>query len=345
MDTYLSSGKYFNLQTTDIFPLCPNSGQWQPITGYIPEPNEPHIYLLSGCGNIYVGSSINNKRLYNHKSAFIHNKHSNQYMQNVVNKHGLESFFYKTLCIIPEKYWDYILFIENSYIKLFDTYKNGYNIAEFADSPMRGKKMSQKSIDLMRYNQTRNKGGKIIDPSGNIIYFESISQLSRDTTISVSSLCQVLNGKMFSCGKGYRKFDESSVGIPFKDDPKTIERDSEYAKQLSKRSEKTYKIIDPNGNVIEITNVKKFSKENNLLYQNINSVATGAIYCHKGYRRYSEEDIGKKYIFRENSKFTGVQKRQNGKWRAYRKGDHKSLGTFPTKEEAIQAVNDFYKRD
>lgn len=133
---YPISGKYFILESDSRFPLVLPVGEWQNLTNKkFNCPEGCSIYLLSGHNNLYVGSDGDGNRPYDHKSNFKCASHSNNYMQNVVNKYGLQIFFYQPLVKIPEEYVQFRDEIENSYIKLFDTFHSGYNLCEFADTP------------------------------------------------------------------------------------------------------------------------------------------------------------------------------------------------------------------
>ena len=146
MNQNLISGKYFILKNDNRFPLSLPTGQWQNFEiGNFYYPKGCSIYLLSGNNNLYVGSDGNGRRVYDHKSALKCNYHENHYMQNVANKYGLEIFYYQPLVEIPQEYVIYRDQIENSYIKLFDTYHNGYNLCEFADTPQLGRKASEET--------------------------------------------------------------------------------------------------------------------------------------------------------------------------------------------------------
>lgn len=55
-------------------------------------------------------------------------------------------------------------------------------------------------------------------------------------------------------------------------------------------SSKHYKMLDPDGNVVEFFNMSKFCRDNKLTRANINSVIKGKRKHHKGYTRYVEGD-------------------------------------------------------
>ena len=71
------------------------------------------VYKLSAGGHIYVGSSKNlYARLAEHRSDLYYRRHSNQFLQRVCNKEGIENFNIEILEFCPpdkrierEKYW------------------------------------------------------------------------------------------------------------------------------------------------------------------------------------------------------------------------------------------------
>ena len=62
--------------------------------------NQCGVYLIKNkiTGDCYVGSSVNiYKRSSGHKSKLLANKHSNQHLQNAINKYGIENFCFEIL--------------------------------------------------------------------------------------------------------------------------------------------------------------------------------------------------------------------------------------------------------
>ena len=158
----LISGKYFNLESDQRFPLYLPNVNWQNLknqNSFIC-PVSCHIYLLSGHNNLYVGSNSDGGRVYSHKSKLNRGVHENGYMQNVVNKYGLENFYFQPLVEIPPEYVEYRDEIENSYIKLFNTYHNGYNLCEFAGEAGLGREPWNKGKKDVYSNEQLEKMSK-----------------------------------------------------------------------------------------------------------------------------------------------------------------------------------------
>ena len=51
---------------------------------------------------------------------------------------------------------------------------------------------------------------------------------------------------------------------------------------------KHYKVINPEGKMIEIFNMRKFCRENELNGETMNQVCKGKIKCHRGWRKYND---------------------------------------------------------
>jgi len=168
------------------------------------------------CNNkIYIGSASNyGKRIGSHLACLRRNKHDSQYMQNSYNKYGESSFKFeiveyctKETLIEREQYW-----IDT--LKCFDS-NVGFNSAKIAGSKL-GVPMPQKAKDKIRSFQksriitsaVRKKMtegaikafGKPIyqyDKAGNFIAeYKSISEASRITGISISSISVYLSKKL-----------------------------------------------------------------------------------------------------------------------------------------------------
>ena len=93
-------------------------------------------------GKCYIGQSINlEQRKYAHKSsAFNENaKDYNSQFHQAVRKYGLDNFTYEVIHILqPEQYTKKELDkLEIYYIKLYNSYKNGYNATEGGDNNTR----------------------------------------------------------------------------------------------------------------------------------------------------------------------------------------------------------------
>lgn len=113
----------------------------------------PGIYKIvnSVTGECYVGQSVRVlKRISDHKCNLRKGTHSNPRLQNAWNKYGASAFNFE---IVAEcENYDDLDTLENAFIS-GDAYFDEpvvYNIADFAKTPMRGRKHSPESIEKIR---------------------------------------------------------------------------------------------------------------------------------------------------------------------------------------------------
>jgi group I intron endonuclease len=150
--------KYFNLEIDNRFPLEIPNHRWNNLNGEIFRYCSIYsIYLIKCNNHLYVGGDKNRRRVYDHRSDLKSDHHYNKYMQNTFNKNGIENFYFLTLCQVPEEFRQYRDQIENSYIKLFDTFHGrnpeGFNILEFAKTA-KGHKHSEETKEKIRISNT-----------------------------------------------------------------------------------------------------------------------------------------------------------------------------------------------
>lgn len=138
----------------------------------------------------YIGQSSQiKKRITTHKRELRMNKHHSKKLQQAYNKYGAENFTYEILELCPKTKLDER---EKFYIKIFDSFHNGYNMTEGGNSlghdeshPMYGKigKESTRYIDIIYQ----------LDLQGNIINtFESANQASKIVSGSSSNIISCL---------------------------------------------------------------------------------------------------------------------------------------------------------
>ncbi len=120
------------------------------------------IYKITNIINnkFYIGSSINIfKRWLEHKDALIRNVHHCTYLQNSVNKYGIDNFIFEILeeLIFPEGYErslirEHLIQREQYYL---DSLVPDYNFYKIADSP-KGYKDSLQTLKKKSISQLKN---------------------------------------------------------------------------------------------------------------------------------------------------------------------------------------------
>lgn len=116
-------------------------------------------------GKIYIGSSLNLKsRIRQHKTDLKCKRHSNSYLQNSVNKYGLENFKFEVLEIIflsNREELNCILKTEEAfYIELYksDNTNFGYNIMSAKEGRLVCAESTKKKLsEYIRTPETRQK--------------------------------------------------------------------------------------------------------------------------------------------------------------------------------------------
>ena len=91
-------------------------------------------YIKNNINNkYYIGQSVNIKqRKQQHFAELRHNTHRNAYLQNAFNKHGENAFEFKLIKACKPRYLNRF---EKLYIKIYDSYDNGYNLTEGGENP------------------------------------------------------------------------------------------------------------------------------------------------------------------------------------------------------------------
>ena len=102
------------------------------------------VYQIKNVVNTkcYVGSTKDfHKRWHRHRVNLENNRHINPHLQNAYNKYGKENFVYEVIEYIDDE--SNLLEREQYYLNTLSS-KNLYNISRSANSPMRGRKHTEK---------------------------------------------------------------------------------------------------------------------------------------------------------------------------------------------------------
>ena len=107
---------------------------------------------------LYVGSTIKLKKRYNdHNQKLTQNKHQSPYLQNFVNKHGINQLSFQLIELCePEQ----LITIEQKQINFYDAQGVLFNLCKIAGNTL-GYKHTPETIELMKNkivsNETRDK--------------------------------------------------------------------------------------------------------------------------------------------------------------------------------------------
>lgn len=118
--------------------------------------NKSGIYIIKNIINkkVYVGSTIRfRKRFKEHLSGLLYNKHKNQKIQNHVNKYGINSISIEILEICEK---DVLLEKEIFYAKLYNSFDEGFNMADITRNKGRVFTKEEKEKLSIRYKGINN---------------------------------------------------------------------------------------------------------------------------------------------------------------------------------------------
>lgn len=118
---------------------------------------------------------------------------------------------------------------------------------------------------LIRAEQL-SKTFELLSPDGILYKGKNITQFCKKHNLQVSGISQLLNGKV-SNYKGWN--NPNNTWIPVKD--------------ADNKKLKKFNIIDPNGKNIEVVNLAKFCKENNLAKTSIYRLFSGKLTSYRGW--------------------------------------------------------------
>ena len=183
---------------------------------------KPNIIYIGSAGRIKGLKKCDigfYRRFLEHLHALEHNNHSSKFLQNVVNKYGIQGIRFKVLEIISKPGKDFILEREQYYL---DTLKPQYNSSKTARCPtvpltleqrkrksnlMKGKALAQEVYDKMKVPVFQfKKTGELIES------FSSIKEASTKTKIDRGSISNAASGKRAGAG-GYLWSFQNTVTV------------------------------------------------------------------------------------------------------------------------------------
>lgn len=253
-------------------------------------------------GKKYVGQTKYPKdRLWRHSHALKLNKHYNPYLQRYYNKYGKDSLKFTILGEYPDKDLN---FWEHFFIKCFNSHKNGFN----------GNEGGFHGISHLRKECTLKNAF-----TGEIATEVSYHEFARKHNIDIASIARVFKGeanhvegwilpnsswkpKSFSLigpdNKEYTHYGymadfckihgikrQAAIG-----DVLNRKKQSMHGWRLpeSYPPQKSYKFINPKGEIIKKPNLKTFETKYGLERQGLYDLLNGKIASFKGWKVYQE---------------------------------------------------------
>lgn len=207
-------------------------------------------------GNCYIGSTSNlNKRKSQHFCTLRKNQNKCGYLQNAWNKYGEENFVFEIIEEIKES--KNLIVREQHY---FDTLKPKYNIRKIADSCLGVKKSLKDRTEISIRNSKAvlqyNLEGQFIKEWKNA---QEVEKFIGVPSKSVSECCR---GRIMT-SKGFI--------FKFRDNLITTKPEPKYGNWF-------YEIKDFTG-IHKVLSLRKYCKENNIEYKNINRKFKNNVFC------------------------------------------------------------------
>lgn len=221
-------------------------------------------------GKVYIGSSVDiQSRIKTHRFSLKKNKHHSVKLQRSYNKYGKNNFLFEIIELCDKNDLE---IKEKEWINYFNSYYNGYNTTDQVNAPWRGKKQP-----LEVKNKQNCKPVKLIDPFGEIIESYSIKGFAKENKLSENGVRLLLKSKI-NFYKGYRRYDESLIGIKFDRKEYDINRGNIKNNCLE------YKFISPESKIKIGKNISFLCKQFNLDKAAMHRVFNRKQTQHKGWR-------------------------------------------------------------
>lgn len=221
------------------------------------------IYCLEN-HKFYIGSSHNvRKRLRRHKKQLQQNVHVNGHLQNAWNKIGEAKFIFMS---VEKTSLEDQFTREQYYFDLYQCYKNdiGYNIVETADFVFIPEETRE------RISQRTSKPFKFIHiHNGSIMEGANLFKFCEENSLCYSNFAKLRVGKLL-----YVKNYINYCNLSKREDILKVMAQGDINRE--KASSKVFRLkIQSTGEIITITNIEKFCKQNNLPTSKMRSIAAG----------------------------------------------------------------------
>ena len=241
-------------------------------TSSIPKTSGIYKITCTANGKIYIGSSNNcEHRWMYHRRDLRGGRHHSIYLQRAWNKYGEKSFMFEVIeLVMPwslldrEQYW-------------LDKLKPEFNVSSLAQCPSswKGRKHTP---------ETRAKISAA--NMGHMVSIESRAKISKARKGTKRD--PAITEKIVSKLRGRKLKPEHIEKVAAKH--RGMKRSPLACQNIGESKSKSYIVISPNGDEIEIRNLKKFCRENGLEYTSLAKVAAGTQTHHRNWKcRHTEE--------------------------------------------------------
>ena len=246
------------------------------------------IYRITCIANtkIYIGSSQNIKhRLQIHIKTLSEGKHKNSHLQSAYNLYGNSFFIFEVIeftivdkLIEREQYW---LDLTQSYNR-----KIGFNICINAKNSLGIKRSNEFKKKISLANLRRDEETK-----QRVIQAIKLANTGRKGWNKGIKMWETRPHPRGGLGKKYPKRVLTPQGYLNLCISNRRDRGEKHKELKSKIKSKTHYFISPNGEKIEIFNLSKYCKENNLNQGHMNQVSIGNEKSYKGWHKNTIRSI------------------------------------------------------
>ena len=156
--------------------------------------------------------------------------------------------------------------------KILEHVRSPESVQKFKDSCRSKEAMSKMAASKAKH------WGRIISPTGVVFDITNMCKFCREHGLCKQSMMSLFKNKdvHYACG-GWRLYDDKLIGVPFI---------PEYS------WEKPFKLVAPDGSVVEGKNLTKFCREHKLNQGDMYAVLYGKGKSYKGWRSYSDSLVG-----------------------------------------------------
>lgn len=206
----------------------------------------------------YIGSTFDLKdRIIRHLYYLKHNCHHSQKLQRSFNKHGIDNFQLVILQNCNNYSSKDLTSTEEKYIKLFNSFENGYNMTDVCTTYNKFK-LSKDQIE----KSTKNKKLPVIvlDKNNNFIReYESVAAAAKGLKSESTNISQACNRKNNRTVRGFVLVYKSEYDPTFDYTYKKTKKSDKHIQKIKSaaknnpRNRKAYN-IDENGNILHTYN-------------------------------------------------------------------------------------------
>lgn len=256
----------------------------------VPQTSGIYKWTCTPTGKIYIGSAVNlQNRFYEHRKTLRNKTHANRYFQHAWDKYGESAFTFEVIELVL---FTFLLEREQYWLDKLKAYTRdkGFNIFPRAGSAM-GHTVSEETRKKMSASQKariqRERRGTPKTPEQRAkqsarMIAEGISQEHKE------KLRAGYDAFILKRGKPGRKpvvkppveKKKRTFSYHFYD-PAHLAHVRELAAEASSRE---YLMTSPDGVQIAIKNLRKFARDNELVYSCLAKVVSGARAHHKGWK-------------------------------------------------------------